>query len=456
MKNGGNRMKKSFPTFDCDSHINDPLEIWSDYVEPEYRELVRQTYWRDDKRAWVNGRSRITGGANPDFQKYNVITISGPGVDKKVKRKLLFTDLDDEKLDYLDHKGAYDPHARVKDLDLLGIDQVMVIPTAIVGGFYFAESVEGAYAFSRAYNNWAHAFCSANPERLFAAGWLPLQDPYNTVDEMHRIAKRGTRMSLIRPIDARGNYPNQILAQGTRSHWDMIFRTFEETGMVCGMHTFPSGVSPRDVDKTRMFSPGQLVDKTAHEAGFAQGNNSQTLSFIYEAATWLTQVLLSGFLDRYSKLKMAILESNASWLPGVLEQLDRQFVLYANERTARAKRLPSEAFYDQCYISFEGDEDVAFRQWDRFEDVGIWSSDVYHHDGSDAWSALREMEESEVPHEVQAKLMGGNAVRMYGIEPKVFVSEEQPLPARPDWFPKPDEVEEFAKIQMAASQQARK
>lgn len=59
----------------------------------------------------------MTTGAGPDFPKYNVVTIAGPGITKEIKRKLLMSPMDDEQRDYLDHKGAYDPHARVHDLE---------------------------------------------------------------------------------------------------------------------------------------------------------------------------------------------------------------------------------------------------------------------------------------------------------------------------------------------------
>ena len=45
---------KSFPVFDCDAHINDPMRIW-DYVPESKKELVRNTYWRGDAEAWLNG-----------------------------------------------------------------------------------------------------------------------------------------------------------------------------------------------------------------------------------------------------------------------------------------------------------------------------------------------------------------------------------------------------------------
>src|SRR5437773_7093742 len=60
--NGQQRVTKTFPVFDCDAHVNDPDEIWSRYVEPEYRELVRRSYWKDEHQAVLNGRTPVIGG----------------------------------------------------------------------------------------------------------------------------------------------------------------------------------------------------------------------------------------------------------------------------------------------------------------------------------------------------------------------------------------------------------
>ena len=125
----------------------------------------------------------------------------------------------------------------------------------------------------------------------------------------------------------------------------------------------------------------------------------------------------------------------------LLEECDRAFYLYRNERRIKLTRLPSEIFYERCFIAFESDESPVYRQHSYFEDIGIWSSDVYHHDGADAWTAIREMEELNVPVEVQAKLMGDNARRMYGIEPKVFTSTEPESYPMPNWYPKTEDVD---------------
>ena len=455
-KGRGERLHKSFPVFDCDAHINDPLEIWSKYVAEADREAVRSFYWQDENQTLLNGRSLVMGGANHYFRPFfNPIHMAGPQMNKKIIRKL-FLDIaagkiGEEQLGYIEHRGAVDPKARLLDMDLMGIDQVMIIPSMMVMHVPFGENPEGARGFARAYNDWAFDYCAAAPERLFPAAWLPLQSSAYTVAEIHRAAERGFRMALVRPIDARHQYPNKIGRGGPSiggSDWDRVYKALEETGMALGIHTFPSPAVPDYYDGQELdyvVSPGELP-ALATDPKVGQRVETQALSFIFEAQAWLVQVLLSGFLDRYPRLRMAVLESNSSWLPGVLAHCDRLFKLYARERRTQASRLPSEAFRDQCFIAFEADEAPSFKQWRFFEDVSIWSSDAYHTDGADVWSAIREMRECGVPEEVQAKMLGGNARRLYRIEPKTFVDEEAPPIERPSWFPQGEELERFAEL----------
>src|SRR5207253_1654176 len=127
------RLTKTFPVFDCDAHINDPKQIW-DYVPESKKELVRNTYWRTEDEAWLNGTQPVMGGGNGQFAPmYNSICIAGPQMNKKIMRKLLsMAPLTDEQRAYVHHDGALDPHARIKEMDLMGIDQVLVIPTMVI------------------------------------------------------------------------------------------------------------------------------------------------------------------------------------------------------------------------------------------------------------------------------------------------------------------------------------
>jgi predicted TIM-barrel fold metal-dependent hydrolase len=373
--------------------------------------------------------------------------ISGPGLDKAMKRKLYSMDLTEEQCEHIWHKGARDPHARVKDMDLMGIDQVMVIPLRMVSHFLFVKNHRAAALAARAYNDWVFEWCSSSPERLFPAACIPSQNPEMAAAEIMRVAKRGFKAMLVRPVDAQSNYP---IRPATEPMW----RAVEETGIVVGMHQLMGAQAPirgpylgfSQLDDGHNWTPGTLVGRAENQEQTA--SQGQSLSFIHEAKTWLVSVLLSGFLEKYPKIsRMAIMESNASWLPHVLEECDKAFKLYKNERVAKVTRLPSELFFERFSIAFEGDESPVFKQHAYFQDVGIWSSDAYHHDGADAWAAIREMEKVNVPQKTQAKLMGTNAAHMYGITPKLFVTEEPAEYPRPDWFPKQVDVDkEFAPL----------
>ena len=65
----------------------------------------------------------------------NVLSLAGPGLKHDIQRALNVrnlrreTALTEEQADYIDHKGSYEPKPRLRDMDVQGIDQVMIIPT---------------------------------------------------------------------------------------------------------------------------------------------------------------------------------------------------------------------------------------------------------------------------------------------------------------------------------------
>ena len=65
---------------------------------------------------------------------------------------------------------------------------------------------------------------------------------------------------------------------------------------------------------------------------------------------------------------------------------------------------------------------ITLRLWDLFENVALWSSDMPHLDASDVWEAIDHMDKYQVPQSAREKMLGGNARRLYGIEPELFVT----------------------------------
>jgi predicted TIM-barrel fold metal-dependent hydrolase len=151
---------------------------------------------------------------------------------------------------------------------------------------------------------------------------------------------------------------------------------------------------------------------------------------------------MSGLFERHPKLKAAVFEASSTWLSFLLDECDKACRLYRNERTMPPlKRLPSETFFAHCMTGFEGDESPPPRFPEFYSDILIWSSDVYHHDGDDAWRAMETMQRYNLPVENQAKFLGGNARRLYRIDPPMqIIRDRVTVIERPNWWPTEEEV----------------
>ncbi|HKY07052.1 MAG TPA: hypothetical protein VJQ55_02375, partial [Candidatus Binatia bacterium] len=194
---------KDFSVFDCDSHIYEPPEIWDKYIPQNNRDFAKTHFYRDADRLFLVRNGRISF-RDPDKWKYPGETWH-PGLTKKIIGATEpGTKEWDEKIGR--NRSARDPQARLKDMDAAGIDQVMIFPSTFVY-LPLVENADAAYICARAYNDWAYDYCSADKKRLYPAAVLPVQNVDYAIEELRRVAKRGFKSALVRPIIAQGKYP---------------------------------------------------------------------------------------------------------------------------------------------------------------------------------------------------------------------------------------------------------
>ena len=419
---------KDFPVFDCDSHVVEPPAVWDEYVPARERAWVKTQFCfhTDGDVLMINGRA-----VPASRERSNAAEVGWARWDKReVGRYTPGTDEWQARFGRL--LGCRDPHARLKDMEALGIDQVMLFPTWFVR-LALLRDPRARIAAARAYNDWVHDYCAADRRRLYPCAILPLQSVEGSIEELRRAAKLGFKAAAVRPCFWNGRYP-------TLPEFDPLWREFEGLGVVLAMHTFPSreALTPEwgaRMDKARgsgqgllftdeavVYSPGQFVSNITFAMDPAI-DSSEALGFMMEAMVWVTTVLMTGWLDKFPKLKAAVLESNASWLPLVLGKSKNFLDLFAFQRGNGPVRDPEESFRERCFIGFESDEVMVYRLWDLFKDVAIWSSDYPHHDAEDAWEALELMAKYEVPQSVRRDMLGDSARRLYGIEPLFTVKE---------------------------------
>ena len=173
---------KQFAVFDAYTHEVEPPELWTKYIEPEYRTLGKVALWREEGK--FGSYLKVNGKMFRDTMNSNIPrhAIWRPGMTWDKVGEL------DPKTRHAMSEGASNAEARLKHMDAMGVDQAFLYPTWFAEGFHLVEDPDVAYALARAYNNWIADFCKAAPDRLFAAAMVPLQNMDYAVEELRRVA----------------------------------------------------------------------------------------------------------------------------------------------------------------------------------------------------------------------------------------------------------------------------
>jgi predicted TIM-barrel fold metal-dependent hydrolase len=291
--------------------------------------------------------------------------------------------------------GGSDPVARLADMDREGIDRAVLYPS--VGLYFWAVDDPGAaVAIARAYNDWLAGYCAADPNRLFGAAMLPVQDPAAAAAELRRAhGELGFPAAFVRPNPCRGRSLSD-------PDYEPIWEAAEEVGMTIGIHE-GSSVNVPTLGSDRPFNPFIL----------------HAVSHSFEQMLACAQLIAFGVLERHPHLRFVFLESSGGWVPFWLERLDEQAEGFG-DFCPEMKLAPSQYFARQCWISFEIDEQTLpvlapFIGGERI----VWGSDYPHHDATFP-GAVTTLKRTLAPLEAsaRARILGANAARLYRLPPR--------------------------------------
>jgi predicted TIM-barrel fold metal-dependent hydrolase len=330
-------------------------------------------------------------------------------------------------------EGASNPQARLRDMDAMGIDQAFLYPTWFAEGFHLVEDPDVAYALARAYNNWIADFCKAEPDRLFAAAMVPLQNMDYAVEELRRVAKIPCfRGAFIRPMFIEGHY-------FTHPYYDPLWAELESLGITAAVHSTTGLWNPEWTSHGQFF---EKVKRRLNQRSFiadagggphAGGGGDQGFSFVASPplghpiapilSYWLDNHMfvastLIGFtvMQRYPEMKVVVAHGKASWMEEVLEKME------ASTRTipllhCYPVRTDTEELWEEGHVmlGFDAEERLIQKLPNDFAEKVVWGSRYPHHDTTGAIEAIETLTRARIEEPTLARMFGGNAAEQFGV-----------------------------------------
>jgi predicted TIM-barrel fold metal-dependent hydrolase len=290
--------------------------------------------------------------------------------------------------------GAFDPHARLDDMDADQVDAEILYTDNWAGAAFYEMPDGGWLAGFQAFNSAAIDFASVDPERLLPVYIIPIADIDEAVKEVQRIANEGARAAHL-PL-----YPMDL---GFPGYWDSVYdplwSVLSETGMPVSQHVASNAylATLRAADPTPMRGVMHALPNIfmAESIGF-----------------WI----VTGILERFPKLKVVMVEAGLGWLPYWLARLDRMQTKHGWDHFDVLKDKPSTYWHRQMAATFEEDElGIELREHIGVENM-MWATDYPHPDST--WPHSQDVIHTQFDHIPidQTRLMiGGNAARLYGL-----------------------------------------
>jgi predicted TIM-barrel fold metal-dependent hydrolase len=346
---------------DADSHVLEPPDMWSRYLEPEFRD--RAPYFIKDEQG---GEHLVTDGVVHDRIPY-------PEEGWIARRP-----------------GGFDPHERVKDMELEGIDVQVLFPTQ--GLFIQAvSSIPLAGALCRAYNNWLADYCRAYPDRFVGIGAVPLHDVKEAVKEARRaVTQLGMKGVFVRPNPLNGRTLDDQL-------YDPLYAVIQELNVTLCVHEATGNFPAAGADRYQNYFLRHLF------------------SHALEQKIACSTIICGGVLERFPKLRVAFLESGVGWLPHWLERMDEHFK-GIGYMVPWLKMPPSDYFRRQCFVSADPDEKtIPYVVESVGADYIVFGSDYPHFDMKFPGAVAAVRDRKELSSKAKKKILYETPARLYQI-----------------------------------------
>jgi predicted TIM-barrel fold metal-dependent hydrolase len=383
-------MREGFRMLDSDRHVIEPIEMWKEYLPPEYRsgapyeELVvpQETVEQRLTRLGPKGLLPIAP----------TLMLDGQPAWNRISERAMVEMAWGTAQRTVAYEAITATH-HLKTMEQTGMDAAFLYPSMGL----FLLRIDGmeparATAFARAYNQWLRDFCSPAPDRLRGVGALCLHEPEALPGEVERIASFGWKAVVIPPNPVGGR---------TLSHpaYEPFWSACERLSLAVSLH---------EGSHARLPTAGAERFSTR----FAQNASSHPLEQMLAILT----LIEGGVLERHPRLRVGFFEAGCGWLPYWLWRLDNTYQYMQGEVAENVRMKPSEYFRRQCFIAVEPEE-PGIPEVIRMlgTDNLLFGTDYPHADhGDDIVEHLMGLR-AVLPEEALRKLLWDNPARYYGL-----------------------------------------
>lgn len=366
-----------YPVISADSHITEPPNCYTDYIDPAFRDRAPRIVTNAERgdQFEVEGMRPISMGLVAAAGKLpEEITVSG----------VMFDEL---------HRSGWDPAFRLADQDRDGVDAEIIYPTV---GMVICnhEDLDFKRACFNAYNRWIAEYCSEAPGRLLGAGQTALRSVEEGIADLEAIKAAGLR-GVMMPGEpgTEQDYDDPI--------WDPFWEAAIALGLPLSFHILTSRNSSLGSGKPR----GSRLNSF--------------LGIIRGIQDIMGTLVFGGVFERHPDLKVVCVEADAGWVPHYMYRMDHAYNRHRNWMAPDIdlSKLPSEYFAENIYVTFQ-DDWTAFKQvnemnWKRL----MWANDFPHSDSTWPWSQeMLATHAADLTDEQRRAILGGNVTDLYGID----------------------------------------
>ena len=387
--------------FDCDTHIYEERDAVTRYLPAEYHDRAI----RPIKNA--NGDDIVMAGD----RLATFTSEEGLGFDHAYRPGSLRQML--KEMSSGDPNVRYEPEPmrpeylerepRLALLDEQGVARCVLFPGSLaLSGEHYVADTDALYANMSSFNRWYDETWGFNyQDRLYATAMLSFRDVDRAVTLTDEVLGRGARVVLLPTGPAYGRSPGD-------PYFDPVWARLNEAGAVVALHIMPfwyfDAMSP---------AWGHDADPNAWRMSAWQWMNTYGERPVIDT---ISALIFDNLFGRFPKLNVLIAEHGASWVPHLLDHMDKSRGMGRNGPWIGGPldERPSAIFKRHVRVAPYPEDNIPrlVSELDGDDSVLVFGSDFPHAEGVVSPAAFEHLLDP-LPDDMRRRIMRENAAAIF-------------------------------------------